>query len=60
MACGSRKVVGVPEPLRRPDRPGSRWPGILAGRMSPQAPRPPIPLHWRRAEQSAVDPPNSG
>jgi hypothetical protein len=28
--------------------------------MSPQAPRPPIPPHWRRAEQSAVDPPKSG
>jgi hypothetical protein len=28
--------------------------------MSPQAPRLPIPPLWRRAERSAVDPPNSG
>jgi len=42
MACGSREVVGVPEPLRRSDRPESRFrPGSRAGRMSSQALRPP-------------------
>jgi len=57
MACGSREVVGVPEPLQRSDRPGSRFrPGSRAGRMSSQALRP--PPCGRSAELSGVDLPN--